>query len=283
MEKEIEEINNNNMTKGLMSSDEEDNTNIYTIEKLPKNYTNYNKSIKIILLGDSGVGKTSLLKNLGQEESNINEYRTISLEYFNYNIKINNYIIRMQIWDTVGHEKFNSITSNYYKTTDIAIFIYSINDINSFNNINNWYNELNNKNEEDNNMIKILIGNKNDLIKERKVSYDMGIKLKNDKNFNLYKEINCQNNNNNKNNNGKKIWNINIEKIDEDEDLDPIKKLFFNIGILIYKEYFEEIRNRVNTNSIYCYEASNSILEFAQESDTKTLNNNFEKHKSCCC
>jgi GTPase SAR1 family protein len=188
----------------------------------------------------------------------------------------------MQIWDTVGHEKFNSITSNYYKTTDVAIFIYSINDINSFNNINNWYNELNNKNEEDNNMIKILIGNKNDLIKERKVSYDMGNKLKNDKNFNLFKEINCQSNNN-KNNNGKKIWNINIEKIDEDEDLDPIKKLFFNIGILIYKEYFEEIRNRVNTNSIYSYEASNSILEFAQESDTKTLNNNFEKHKSCCC
>ena len=94
--KEIEEINNNNMTKGLMSSDDEENNNIYTIEKLPKNFTNYNKSIKIILLGDSGVGKTSLLKNLGQEESNINEYRTISLEYFNYNIKINNYIIRMQ-------------------------------------------------------------------------------------------------------------------------------------------------------------------------------------------
>ena len=54
-------------------------------------------------------------------------------------------------------------------------------------------------------MIKILIGNKNDLIKERKVSYDMGNKLKNDKNFNLFKEINCQNNNN-KNNNGKKKY-----------------------------------------------------------------------------
>ena len=171
---------------------------------------------------------------------------------------------------------------NFSFSKEILIFIYSINDTNSFNNINNWYNELNNKNDEENNMIKILIGNKNDLIKERKVSYDMGNKLKNDKNFNLFKEINCQNNYN-KNNKGKKIWNINIEKIDEDEDLDPIKKLFFNIGILIYKEYFDEIRNRVNTNSIYSYEASNSILEFVQESDTKTLNNNFEKHKSCCC
>ena len=84
---------------------------------------------------------------------------------------------------------------NFSFSKEILIFIYSINDTNSFNNINNWYNELNNKNDEENNMIKILIGNKNDLIKERKVSYDMGNKLKNDKNFNLFKEINCQNNN----------------------------------------------------------------------------------------
>ena len=88
------------------------------------------------------------------------------MEYFNINIKINNYIIRMQIWDTVGQEKFNSITANYYKTTEVAIFVYAINDINSFNNIKIWLDQLNDKKGSSNDnveeirekmMLKILV------------------------------------------------------------------------------------------------------------------------------
>ena len=73
----------------------------------------------------------------------------------------------MQIWDTVGNEKFKSITLNYYKTADVVIFMYAINDINSFNSIYKWLDELNDKgnNEEDKNIIKILVGNKKDLLK----------------------------------------------------------------------------------------------------------------------
>ena len=56
----------------------------------------------------------------------------------------------MQIWDTVGQEKFNSITANYYKTTDVAIFVYSINDVDSFNNIEKWLNALNDKGNNNN-------------------------------------------------------------------------------------------------------------------------------------
>ena len=77
----------------------------------------------------------------------------------------------MQIWDPVGNEKFKSITLNYYKTADVVIFMYAINDLNSFNNINKWLDEINEKgnNEEDKNIIKILVGNKKDLKIERKV------------------------------------------------------------------------------------------------------------------
>ena len=67
----------------------------YKIEKLPENITDYNKSIKVILLGDSNVGKTSIINCL--EQKDLLQHQTISLEYFNYNIKINNYTIRMQI------------------------------------------------------------------------------------------------------------------------------------------------------------------------------------------
>jgi len=246
MEKEAKENNNE--------------INDIIIEKLPKNCSVYDKSIKIILLGDSGVGKTSLLNCLEPNDIDLNQKKTISLEYFNYIIKANNNIIRMQIWDTVGHEKFNSIISNYYKTTDVAIFMYSIDNIESFNNINNWFNELNDKGNNDNNIktIKILLGNKNDLEKERKVTYEMGEKLKNEKNFYFFQEINCS------------------YKNKEENDL--VQNLFFEIGKIVYKEYIFTKMERVNS-SVYNYEASNSILA-ASDSQTNTTN---KKHKSCFC
>ena len=246
MEKEAKENNNE--------------INDIIIEKLPKNCSVYDKSIKIILLGDSGVGKTSLLNCLEPNDIDLNQKKTISLEYFNYIIKANNNIIRMQIWDTVGHEKFNSIISNYYKTTDVAIFMYSIDNIESFNNINNWFNELNDKGNNDNNIktIKILLGNKNDLEKERKVTYEMGEKLKNEKNFYFFQEINCSYKN-------------------KDEN-DLVQNLFFEIGKIVYKEYIFTKMERVNS-SVYNYEASNSILA-TSDSQTNTTN---KKHKSCFC
>ncbi len=246
MEKEAKENNNE--------------INDIIIEKLPNSCSVYDKSIKIILLGDSGVGKTSLLNCLEPNDIDLNQKKTISLEYFNYIIKANNNIIRMQIWDTVGHEKFNSIISNYYKTTDVAIFMYSIDNIESFNNINNWFNELNDKGNNDNNIktIKILLGNKNDLEKERKVTYEMGEKLKNEKNFYFFQEINCS------------------YKNKEENDL--VQNLFFEIGKIVYKEYIFTKMERVNS-SVYNYEASNSILA-TSDSQTNTTN---KKHKSCFC
>ena len=268
----------------------------YIIEKLPSNITEYDKSIKVILLGDSNVGKTSILNCL--EQRDILQQKTISLEYFNYNIKINSYIIRMQIWDTVGQEKFNSITKNYYKTTDVVIFIYAINDLRSFNNIEHWFDELNDKgnsNEENNekNMIKILVGNKKDLIKDRTVKYDMGEKLKKEKNFHLFKEISCHYENKSEailNESGSEIMkndndnenNLNVEQ-NNDEDKDSVKNLFFEIAKIVYKEYVEDHGNRMNS-SIYYYEASNSILEMTPDkSDNEISIRPKKKRKDCCC
>ena len=278
----------------------------FIIETLPENHTQYDKSIKVILLGDSSVGKTSILNCL--EQRNILDKNTISLEYFNYNLKINNYVIRMQIWDTVGQEKFNSITSNYYKTTDVAIFVYAINDLKSFNDIELWLNNLNDKGnnniEEINDkiMLKILVGNKKDLVKERKVTYKMGQKLKKEKNFYLFKEISCHYDNHTEaildensivdNDDG----NLNIEKMNDDEnnEIEPnneednkdcIKNLFKEIGIILYKEFLEDHGSRINS-SIYYYEASNSILEMTPErndSESETNKRQFKKRKKCCC
>ena len=276
----------------------------YIIETLPENYTQYDKSIKVILLGDSNVGKTSILNCL--EQKDILDRKTISLEYFNYNIKINNLVIRMQIWDTVGQEKFNSITANYYKTTDVAIFVYSINDINSFNNIEKWLNALNDKgnnnneniNTEESNdkmMIKILVGNKSDLSNERKVTFDMGEELKKEKGFHLFKEISCHYNNkteaildeNNSEENLNDDENLNIGQMSENnnvEEKDCVKNLFKEIAKIMYKEYFEDQKTRFNS-SVYYYEASNSILEIAPErNDSESESRKGHKsEKKCCC
>ena len=293
MKSEKEEFNNE-MVYPLITSEQNDiennpnDTSGATSEKLLKTFTGYDKSMKIILLGDSGVGKTSLLNNLEQKESEINQTKT--LEYFNYKIKINDYIIRMQIWDTVGNEKFKSITLNYYKTADVVIFIYAINDLNSFNNINKWLDELNEKgnNEEDKNIIKILVGNKKDLKDERRVGYEGGEKLKNEKKFHFFKEISCLNSNSNSLNNSNNDINkdesidINIKNIVDENKIKnkDIKDLFFNIGKIIYKENIENQIGRGNS-SLFTYEASKSILEIA--AGEQNTNSEDNKHKSCCC
>ena len=337
-DKEDEEKEEDELTKKLIISDEENvrasrismrsgNMNItqeLSIENLPEHSNNYDKSIKVILLGDSNVGKSSIVNCL-QQDINL-QRKTISLEHYNYIIKIDNVVIRMQIWDTVGQEKFNSITINYYKTTDVVIFVYAINDINSFNSIINWDNELNEKgktNNDDNNiddnddnnedkdednnkdnnedknddkkddnntknmnnkMIKVLVGNKNDLEKERQVTYEQGQKLCKDKNFDFFEEI-CSDLKTNEiidessyYTNEEKNTHIkenNDEENDNDskEEYNCVKKLFNRIGKMIYKQYLNN-RSRINS-SVYNYEASISILEERKE---KKRND-----KSCCC
>ena len=114
------------------------------VESVKNNTKDYDKSIKIIMIGDCKVGKTSIIHRLTENKYSEKYTPSISLEYTNYCIKLNDYIIRMQIWDTSGQEKyeFNSIISNYYKTADVAIFVYSIDDIKTFNNIEEYVKDL---------------------------------------------------------------------------------------------------------------------------------------------
>ena len=263
-----------------------------SVESMPDNSNEYNKSIKIILLGDSNVGKSSIVNCLKGDESL--QRKTISLEVHNYTIKIKSLILRMQIWDTVGQEKFDSVATNYYKITDVAIFVYAINDINSFNNIDHWFNELNNKGDtdiesNDNNddyssnektIIKVLVGNKKDLEKQRVVSFEQGKKLCKEKNFDFFMEINSNSENEGifdeysyYNNNDLDNENCNNNK--EENEKNDIKQLFKKIGIIFYKKNLMNANNR-SFSSNYEYEATPSILECKDEKE--------EKHStSCCC
>jgi len=248
--KENKENNENN------ENNENINIDQIKIQKLNDDEKQYDKSIKVIFLGDTNVGKSSVINRLKNNSFNRNQQQTMSLEHYNLIIKINSYILRMQIWDTAGQEKFDSITSTYYKSTDVAIFVYAIDNKESFDRIPGWIKQLedqnttNNKDEEEQIMLKILIGNKVDLESERKITYEEGKTFSKNNGFTLFTEISCKEDPEKKN-----------------------SKIFENILEVIGKEFYKhkESRDRLNSSS-YNYEASQSLL------DSKNAND-----KSCNC
>ena len=111
-------------------------------EILPDDYTQYDLSFKIIVIGDSGVGKSCFTnkatKNFFEEDYNA----TIGFEYFNFNIKLSDKIIKLQIWDTCGQELYRSLITNFYRNASLAIIVYEVTSLDSFNNVEMWLREL---------------------------------------------------------------------------------------------------------------------------------------------
>ena len=130
----------------------------------------YDKLYKIVLVGDSNVGKSNILSQFTQNEFNIESRSTIGVEFATKSVYLDDKIIKAQIWDTAGQERYRAITSAYYRGAHGALIIYDITSKNSFNHIENWYNELKEYNE--NITAILLIGNKSDLTNQRQVSTD---------------------------------------------------------------------------------------------------------------
>lgn len=259
-EKEKENVNNddeNDEIEGFKNETEE-----IKIERLKGDIKTYDRSIKVILIGDSKVGKTNILNRLVNNKFNDKHIPSLSLEYYNHSIKINNYIIRMQIWDTAGQEKTNSLISNYYRSAEVAIFVYSINDIKSYNCIQEWYKELiNESNEENNNVKKVLLGNKLDLENERKVEKNIADSFAKENGFEVFAEITCKN--------------------DHQQTLYNISNIFDAIGKLFYDE-FSQSRDTVMTMSSFHYIASNSILESKRNTETESKQPEKKEDGGCC-
>ena len=132
-----------------------------------------NFKFKLIIVGDSSVGKTNLINRFAANQFNINSKSTIGVEFVYKTLKINNDIIKVEIWDTAGQERYKAITSAYYKGAKGAIIVYDITSEESFNNIEMWIQEV--KAKALNNLQIMIIGNKSDLSKYRKVSLDKGV------------------------------------------------------------------------------------------------------------
>ena len=134
----------------------------------------YDLLFKLILIGDSYVGKSNILLKYLKNQFNENSKTTIGVEFGTKNIIINNKRIKIQIWDTAGQERYRSITSAYYKGAKGALIVYDITRKNTFDNIDKWITDL--KLNGDKNLCIIILGNKSDLIDKREINKNDGIK-----------------------------------------------------------------------------------------------------------
>ena len=130
---------------------------------------------KVLLIGNSGVGKSSLLLRFADDVFTDNFMPTIGVDFKIRTIEVDGKTIKLQIWDTAGQERFKTITSSYYKGAHGIIVTYDITDRESFSAIENWMNEV--EKHASDNISRILVGNKCDMADARQVSTDEGKEL----------------------------------------------------------------------------------------------------------
>eukprot|EP00048_Salpingoeca_helianthica_P014547 m.222245 g.222245 ORF g.222245 m.222245 type:complete len:213 (-) comp15984_c0_seq1:93-731(-) len=130
----------------------------------------YDFLFKVVLIGDSGVGKSNLLSRFTRNEFNLESKSTIGVEFATRSVTIDSKCIKAQIWDTAGQERYRAITSAYYRGAVGALLVYDIAKHLTYENVDRWLKEL--RDHADNNIVIMLVGNKSDLRHLRAVPTD---------------------------------------------------------------------------------------------------------------
>jgi len=135
----------------------------------------YDYLFKLVLIGDSGVGKSCLLLRFADDNFTDSYISTIGVDFRFRTITIDKKTVKLQIWDTAGQERFRTITSAYYRGADGIIMVYDVTSAESFDHVEEWLSEVDRYANE--NTAKLLIGNKADLIDEKQVSEETAQKF----------------------------------------------------------------------------------------------------------
>lgn len=130
----------------------------------------YDYLFKVVLIGDSGVGKSNLLSRFTRNEFCLESKSTIGVEFATRSIKVDGKTIKAQIWDTAGQERYRAITSAYYRGAVGALLVYDITKQVTMENVERWLKEL--RDHADSNIVIMLVGNKSDLRHLRSVQTD---------------------------------------------------------------------------------------------------------------
>ena len=226
----------------------EDDSN-YEIEILSPEINFSDLTFKIIIIGDSGVGKSCLTIQAIQNKF-IDLYRaTVGFEFMSFNLRINKIIIKLQIWDTCGQEVYKSLITGLYRNSSLAIILYSITNKNSFQHIEAWLKELKANSIKD--IKTILVGNKCDLEKERKISFEEGENLKIRHKLDYFIETSAKTGDNTKN-------------------------VFIEAAKILYKQH-KGLKNLEDNSSI------SEQSEESQKLENDKKDNEIKKKKKKCC
>ncbi len=129
-------------------------------------------NLKLLSLGETGVGKTSIINMYSENIFFGNQLPTIGIDFKTKNLKYKSKDFKILLWDTAGQERFRNITASYYKGGHGVLVVYDITDRESFENLNSWLIEV--EKNANKNIFKLLVGNKCDLESDRKVSFQEG-------------------------------------------------------------------------------------------------------------
>ena len=222
----------------------------YKFEILPEDYTNFDLSFKLIVLGDGGVGKSCLtnnaVKNIFDDSYNV----TVGFEFFTFNVKINDKIVKLQIWDTCGQELYRSLITNFYRNSSLAVMVYSINSKESFENIEMWLRELRTHSNPDAKVF--LIGNKIDLENERQITKEQGEQFAKDNKINGFMEASAK-------------TGVNAQKI------------FIQAATTLYEDYIKYQQKAEQSGG----KVENTFGK--QQNNKKRIDNKPRKNQGGCC
>ena len=228
-----------------MTENQESKVGDYKYEILPDDYTQYDLSFKIIVIGDSGVGKSCLTnkatKNVFEDTYNA----TVGFEFFSFNLKLDEKIIKLQIWDTCGQELYRSLITNFYRNSSLAVMVYAINNRESFENIDVWLKELRTHSNPDTKVF--LIGNKVDLEEDRVIKREQGEEYSKENKFNIFMEASAKSGFN-------------------------AQQIFVEAARILYEDYLKYKRN----DSVGTFKPIN-------ENNNQKINNNTNTSKKAGC
>ena len=173
-------------------------------------------NFKIIVIGNSGVGKSCLTLKATKDIFQENFVSTMGFQFYSFHVKINQKVFKLQIWDTCGQEIYRSLITNFYRTAALAIIVYSVTDKKSFEETEIWLKQV--KLNADPNCKIFLIANKVDL-PEKVVSSEDGLNLKKEHGFECYMETSAK-------------TGVNV------------KELFVNCALSLYKELPKYIKEK---------------------------------------
>ena len=220
----------------------------YEVIELDKNITP-EYCLKAVISGNSGVGKTSLVKYEINNQFEPDNKTTLVLEHFSKNYKICDKVIRIQIWDTCGTETYEEVMKNFYHSALCIFVVFSLDDENSFLDLNKWIIDIKTMNENESPLI-VLIGNKKDKVNERKISKEEIEKYCKKNDIDTYFETSARTG-------------------------ESIHELFKDIVKKLYMKYIEPI-----TSDTY---STKSFDSTTQNSEMNRCGINSEKCKVCDC